>query len=153
SIAASEDKSENELSSNKKSDFVLGYKLFIKTSDGTSLPAKWFEESVLSIDEFLSSVYNKIISLTNNTTIMKSNYCVMFKTQREAGAGTQLVDAQDFLKFKAEYAKLATRKNDDEDEVEKPSNNKKNRIPSVSSLSSYDKIIAKNVLKIRNAYQ
>ncbi|CAG8800276.1 8818_t:CDS:1, partial [Racocetra persica] len=45
SIATSEDKSEDELSSNEESDFELGYKLFIKTSDGTLLPAKWFEES------------------------------------------------------------------------------------------------------------
>ncbi|CAG8443326.1 14456_t:CDS:2, partial [Dentiscutata heterogama] len=36
---------ENETSSNKEPKFVLGYKLFIKLSDGTSLLAKWFEES------------------------------------------------------------------------------------------------------------
>ncbi|CAG8788134.1 19773_t:CDS:2, partial [Cetraspora pellucida] len=143
----------DEPSSNEESDFVLDYKLFVKLSDGTSLSAKWFEESVSSIDEFLLSIHDKVILLTNNTKIMPNNYRVTFKTQREAGVRTQLADTQDFLKFKAEYIKLSARKYSDENEdVEKLSNHKKNRIPNVLSLSSYDKTIAENVLEIRNAY-
>ncbi|CAG8752278.1 9085_t:CDS:2, partial [Racocetra fulgida] len=102
--------SESETSSNEESEFALGYKLFIKLSDGTSLLAKWFEELVTTIDEFLSSIHNKVISLTKNTNTLPNDYRVTFKTQREAGAGTQLADAQDFIKFKAEYSKLAARK-------------------------------------------
>ncbi|CAG8769701.1 15577_t:CDS:2, partial [Cetraspora pellucida] len=178
SVATSEEKSEDEQdepSSNEESDLVLDYKLFVKLSDGTSLPAKWFKESVLSIDEFFSSIHDKVILLTNDTKIMPNNYRVTFQTQREAGVGTQLADTQDFLKFKAEYIKLSARKcdigiyitftqssqnkrkkkeldSDEDEDVEKLSNHKKNRIPNVSSLSSYDKTIAENVLEIQNAY-
>ncbi|CAG8612493.1 13554_t:CDS:2, partial [Racocetra fulgida] len=76
--------SESETSSNEESEFALGYKLFIKLSDGTSLPAKWFEKSVTTIDEFLSSIHNKVISLTKNTNALPNDYRVTFKTQREA---------------------------------------------------------------------
>ncbi|CAG8443313.1 14455_t:CDS:2 [Dentiscutata heterogama] len=109
---------ENETSSNEELEFVLGNKLFIKLSDGTLLPAK---------------------------CILPNDYCVIFKMQREAGAGTQLANAQDFIKLKAEYSKLATRKSDesnldDSEDYERPSNAKKmNQISSFLSLSSCDK--------------
>ncbi|CAG8717900.1 4132_t:CDS:2 [Dentiscutata erythropus] len=175
SVAASEDRiNENEMSSEEddESEFALAYKLFVKTADGISLPAKWFQESVSTVDEFLSSVHNKIHLMTKDNTIMPSDYFVTFKTQRETGAGTQLVDEQDFIKFKSEYTKLAARKSDigiyvtisqpsitsqnkqkkkesdlgEHEENTERSNNYKNnnRVPSVSSLSAQDKEIAKN---------
>ncbi|CAG8565019.1 19208_t:CDS:2 [Dentiscutata erythropus] len=69
-----------------------------------------FQESISIVDEFLLSVHNKIHLVTKDNTIMPSDYFVTFKTQRETGAGTQLVDEQDFIKFKSEYTKLAARK-------------------------------------------
>ncbi|CAG8767214.1 6523_t:CDS:2 [Dentiscutata erythropus] len=113
SIAASEDRiNKNEMSSEEdnKSEFVLAYKLFVKTADGISLPAKWFQESISTVDKFLLSVYNKIHLMTKDNTIMPSYYFMIFKTQKETGASTQLVDEQDFIKFKSEYTKLAARK-------------------------------------------
>ncbi|CAG8755713.1 10365_t:CDS:2, partial [Cetraspora pellucida] len=147
--------SEDETSSIEEPEFALDYKLFIKLLDETSLSAKWFEESVTTIDEFLLSIYNK-----------------------EAGVDIQLVNAQDFIKFKVKYLKLVARKNDiriyitiiqlfvsqnkqkkkesnlDDDENNKKSNNVKkiNQIPSILSLSLYNKDIAKNVTNIQNAY-
>ncbi|CAG8666439.1 10429_t:CDS:2, partial [Cetraspora pellucida] len=163
-----------------ESEFALAYKLFVKTADEISLPAKWFQESVSTVDEFLLSVHNKINLMTKDNTIMPSDYFMTFKTQRETGAGTQLVNEQDFIKFKSEYTKLAARKSDigiyvtisqlsitsqnkqkkkesdlgEHEENTERSNNYKNnnRVPSVSSLSAQDKEIAKNVLTIRNAY-
>ncbi|CAG8795973.1 19990_t:CDS:1 [Cetraspora pellucida] len=104
--------SKDKTSSIEEPEFALGYKLFIKLSDGTSLPTKWFKESVIIINKFLSSIYNKVISLTKNTDVLPNDYYVTFKIQKEAGASTQLVDAQDFIKFKAEYSKLTARKSD-----------------------------------------
>ncbi|CAG8688051.1 13732_t:CDS:2 [Dentiscutata erythropus] len=153
----------------------------IAATDRILLPAKWFQESISTVDEFLLSVHNKIHLVTKDNTIMPSDYFMTFKTQRKTGASTQLVNEQDFIKFKLEYTKLATRKSDigiyvtisqpsitisqnkqkkkesDLNEHEKnteQSNNYKNnnRVPSVSSLSVYDKEIAKNMLTIRNAY-
>ncbi|CAG8760194.1 10064_t:CDS:2, partial [Racocetra fulgida] len=158
--------------------FAVDYKLFVKTADGVSLPAKWFKESVSTVDEFLLSIHDKILLITKDNNIMPNEYSVTFKTQRETGAGTQLVDEQDFIKFKSEYTKLAARKSDIgiyvtivrqstqnkrkkkeldlsecEEDNERSNNYKnKNQVPNVSSLSSHDKEIAENVLKIRNAY-
>ncbi|CAG8700581.1 25531_t:CDS:2 [Dentiscutata erythropus] len=168
---------EDETSSkDEEPAFKIGYKLFVKLSDGTSLPAKWFEESISAIDEFLLSIHDKIILLTHDTT---NDYCVTFKTHREVGSGTQLIDEQDFVKFKAEYVKLTVKKNDigiyvtitpsqnkrkkkklnlseDEEDTERSNNYKKtkkiNRIPNAESLSLHEKIIAENVSKIRNTY-
>ncbi|CAG8492161.1 139_t:CDS:2, partial [Racocetra fulgida] len=147
---ASEDRvNEDEMSSeDEEPKFVVDYKLFVKTADENSLPTKWFKETVSTVDEFLLSIHNKILIVTKDNTIMPNDYSVIFKTQRETGAGTQLADEQDFIKFKSEYIKLVARKN-----TEKPKKFKNNnRVPGVSSLSSHDKEIAENVLKIRNEY-
>ncbi|CAG8684453.1 21961_t:CDS:2, partial [Dentiscutata erythropus] len=145
SIAVSEDvTNEDELSSDDEPEVIVDYKLFIKMADGVSLPAKWFKESVDTVDEFLSSIHRKVLLMTKDT-ILPNDYRVTFKTQREAGAGTQLADAQDFIKFKSECTKLAER--DPEDNVGDYKNN--NQVPSISSLSPCDKEVAKNALEIR----
>ncbi|CAG8779355.1 8756_t:CDS:2, partial [Racocetra persica] len=108
SIAISEDRTnKDEMSSDDESEFVLDYRLYIKTSDRVSLPAKWFKESVSTIDELLLSIY----LITKDTIIMPNNYCVIFKNQRKTSAGTQLANAQDFIKFKSECTKLTTKNN------------------------------------------
>ncbi|CAG8661410.1 1694_t:CDS:2, partial [Racocetra fulgida] len=87
-------------------EFEISYKLIIKTVEGTSLPSKWFKESVSTIDGFLLSIHNKTIMLIKDNTLLPTDYSVAFKTQKKAGAGTQLTDTQDFIKFKAEYLKI-----------------------------------------------
>ncbi|CAG8736838.1 4745_t:CDS:1, partial [Racocetra fulgida] len=100
--------SENELiSSDDDDEFEISYKLIVKTVEGSSLLAKWFKESVSAINEFLSSIHDKIVMLTKDDTLVSTDYSIAFKTQREAGASTQLADVQDFIKFKAESIKLA----------------------------------------------
>lgn len=100
------------MSSDDNSEFELGYKLIIKTAEGISLPAKWFKESVSTIDEFLLSIHNKIVMLTKDNTILPIDYSIAFKAPRETGAGTQLADAHDFVKFKTECLKLVAKKHD-----------------------------------------
>lgn len=95
-----------------ETEFEVSFKIFIKLTDGTSIPAKWYKEIVSSIDEFLVVIHEKIISLLNDNTIEASDYQVAFKGERIAGAGTQLVDAQDFIKFRADYTKMTKRKQD-----------------------------------------
>ncbi|CAG8553353.1 10814_t:CDS:2 [Racocetra fulgida] len=161
SIAVSKDRTnEDEISSDDESEFVLDYKLYIKTSDGVLLPAKWLKESVSIINELLLSIHNKIYLITKDTIIMPNDYCVIFKKQREAVAGTQLADVQDFIKFKSECTKLAAKNNsnlcynsNEDDNASRPPDYKNNnRIPSISSLSSYNKEIAENILQIREAH-
>ncbi|CAG8610978.1 6724_t:CDS:2, partial [Racocetra fulgida] len=129
--------------------------------------------SVSAIDEFLLSIHDKIILLTHDSTILPNDYCVTFKAHRESGSRTQLIDEQDFVKFKAEYVKLTVKKNDiriyitvtpsqnkqkkkklnlseDEEDTERSNNYKKakkiNRIPNAESLSLHEKSIAENGL-------
>ncbi|CAG8441864.1 14333_t:CDS:2 [Dentiscutata heterogama] len=78
----------NKTSSNEESEFILSYKLFVKILDRTLLLAKWFEESVSAINEFLLSIYDKVILLTKDTNILPNNYYVTFKTQRKADTST-----------------------------------------------------------------
>ncbi|CAG8747345.1 6595_t:CDS:1, partial [Racocetra fulgida] len=85
--------SENELISSDDNDkFEISYKLIVKTAEGSSLLAKWFKESVSAIDEFLSSIHDKIVMLTKDDILVPTDYSIAFKTQREADAGTQLAD-------------------------------------------------------------
>ncbi|CAG8793764.1 23175_t:CDS:2, partial [Dentiscutata erythropus] len=76
---------------------------------GILLLAKWFKESVLTIDEFFSSIHNKVTMLIKNNTLLPIDYSVAFKVPRETGAETQLAVTQDFTKFKAECLKLAAK--------------------------------------------
>ncbi|CAG8668279.1 12351_t:CDS:2, partial [Racocetra fulgida] len=99
----------DEVISSENEEFEINYKLFIKTAKGISIPAKWFKESVSTIDEFLSSIHKKIIILTKDDTLLPADYNVAFKAPKETSAGTQLSDAQDFIKFKAECLKLAAK--------------------------------------------
>ncbi|CAG8797002.1 12416_t:CDS:1, partial [Racocetra fulgida] len=91
-------------------EFEINYKLIIKTAEGISIPAKWFKESVSTIDEFLLLIHKKTIILTKDNTLLPTDYNVAFKVPKETGAGTQLSDGQDFIKFKTKCLKLAAKK-------------------------------------------
>ncbi|CAG8477800.1 6002_t:CDS:2 [Dentiscutata erythropus] len=57
--------------------------------------------------------YKLFVKIANgDNNIMPSEFSVTFKMQRKTGTNIQLVDEQDFIKFKSEYTKLATRKSD-----------------------------------------
>ncbi|RHZ77090.1 hypothetical protein Glove_186g93 [Diversispora epigaea] len=86
--------------SDDENEFEISFKIFIKLVDGTSIPAKWYKETIASIDEFLYIIHEKVIRLLSDDTIEASNYRVAFKGERASGAGTQLVDAQDFINFR-----------------------------------------------------
>ncbi|CAG8463804.1 32711_t:CDS:2 [Racocetra persica] len=83
----------------------------------------------------------------------------LFKTQKETGTSTQLSDAQDFIKFKAKYLKVAAKSvdmgstklnNNDNNNKESIDNYKNsNKISKTSSLSLQDQAIATNVLKFK----
>ncbi|CAG8501082.1 10774_t:CDS:2 [Racocetra persica] len=75
----------------------------------TDIASDTFKELALTVDEFLLSIHNKIIVLVKDNTLLSTDYSVAFKILRETGAGTQLADVQDFIKFKAECLKLATK--------------------------------------------
>ncbi|CAG8528409.1 4495_t:CDS:2, partial [Cetraspora pellucida] len=95
--------------SNDDTELEIGYKLIIKTAEVSLLLAKWFKKSLLTVDKFLLSIHNKIIMLTKDITLIPTDYTIIFKTLRETGVGTQLANTQDFLKFKANCLKLATK--------------------------------------------
>ncbi|CAG8567847.1 10748_t:CDS:2, partial [Scutellospora calospora] len=122
-------------------------------------------ESVSTVDEFLLSIHNKIIILTKDNSLLPTDYSIAFKTQKETGVGTQLADTQDFIKFKAECLKVATKSIDmgvyvtimqasqiKEKKKDTKSNNNddkdnyknSNKVPNASSLLSQDQAIAKN---------
>ncbi|CAG8629165.1 10220_t:CDS:2, partial [Scutellospora calospora] len=60
-------------------------------------------KSVSTVDKFLLSIYNKIIILTKDNTLLLTDYSIVFKVSKETDADTQLADAYDFIKFKTEY--------------------------------------------------
>ncbi|CAG8655117.1 3580_t:CDS:2 [Cetraspora pellucida] len=111
-VASEVTSKDSSMSSDDDSEFELGYKLIIKTVEGISLSAKWFKESMSTVDEFLLSIHNKLIMLTKDNTLLPTDYSIAFKAPRETGVSTQLADAHDFIKFKTECLKLVAKKND-----------------------------------------
>ncbi|CAG8731612.1 27569_t:CDS:2, partial [Dentiscutata erythropus] len=160
----------------KDYEYEIHYGVFIKL-DGKFLPTKWYKATISEIDEFLLEIHTNVIALTKNEMIEASDYNVTFKGEKAMGAGTQLVDEQDFQKFCSEYHRLSARKvnmevfitinsqnlakskhkkdTDSEPEFDISDDNiletykNKNDIPKVSNLTTEEIRIAENVTKIR----
>ncbi|CAG8852399.1 12209_t:CDS:2, partial [Gigaspora margarita] len=117
---------------------------------------------------------------SNETETYSTDEDNTFKAKKALGAGTQLVDAQDFQKFCSDYQKISVAKknmeiyitinsqtsnktkrkkkdNGSETEIDTSENNttkvykNKNKIPKISNLISKETQIAKNVLEIQTA--
>lgn len=88
-------------------EMEINYKLVIKQSDGSVLPAKNYLVTISELDEFLLAIQNNITSLLRYEEIDANDYNVSFKSEKAQGAGTLLVDVRDFENFKSEYIKLA----------------------------------------------
>ena len=103
-----DDKDDDDLEIDEKSDAeqVISFNLVIKPFNGSALPSKWMEIEVSSLDDILADVHFYVAKLTGNKNIMHSDYLVSFKPEKAAGAGTQLVDMQDYKKFLLDYKKL-----------------------------------------------
>ena len=61
---------------------------------------------ILAIDDLLDNIHENIILLLENELIDLHDYTVTFKLQNAAGAETQLIDNQDFVKFYIDYKKF-----------------------------------------------
>ncbi|UZO13690.1 uncharacterized protein OCT59_005184 [Rhizophagus irregularis] len=57
-----------------------------------TLPSKWMEIEVSSLDDILADIHLCVKKLTGNKNIMHPDYLVSFKSEKAIGAGTQLVD-------------------------------------------------------------
>ncbi|CAG8702248.1 16434_t:CDS:2 [Cetraspora pellucida] len=153
-------------SDNKDVEHEYNYGVFIKLENVISLPAKWYTVKVSAVDELLSEIHSNIETLIKKS-IEASDYRVAFKPEKGAGAGTQLMDAQDFKKFQMDYNKYTlknismvflitfigtslnlTRKKiqhvseDNSNEDFTTTFKNKNRIPKTSNLSSKESIMA-----------
>jgi len=103
-----DDKDDDDFEINEKSDAeqVISFNLIIKPLTGSALPSKWMEIEVSSLDDILADVHFYVAKLTSDKNIMHSDYLISFKPEKAAGAGTQLVDLQDYKKFLLDYKKL-----------------------------------------------
>ncbi|PKB93923.1 hypothetical protein RhiirA5_440007, partial [Rhizophagus irregularis] len=108
----SDDKDNDNIEISEKSDAeqVISFNLIIKPFTGPALPSKWMEIEVSSLNDILADIHLCVKKLTGNKNIMHPDYLVSFKSEKAAGAGTQLVDLQDYKKFLLDYKKL-TEKN------------------------------------------
>jgi hypothetical protein len=89
---------------------VTSFNLIVKPFTGPALPSKWMEIEVSSLDDILADVYFYVEKLIGNKNITHSDYLVSFKSEKAAGAGTQLVDMQDYKKFLSDYKKLTEKR-------------------------------------------
>jgi hypothetical protein len=89
-------------------EYEFQYGIFIKL-DGKLQPAKWYKVVVSGMDEFLAEIHANVVTLTQKDSIEACDYHVAFKSEKALGAGTQLVDAQDFQKFCSDYSKFRAR--------------------------------------------
>lgn len=96
-------------SDNEDIEHEYNYGVFIKLENGTSLPAKWYMVKVSAVDELLSEIHSNVETLMRKKSIEASDYRVAFRPEKGTGAGTQLVDAQDFKKFQLDYNKYSLR--------------------------------------------
>ena len=62
------------------------------------------------MDEFLLTIQNNVTTLLKDETIYANDYSVSFKSEKGSGAGTLLVDMNDFKNFQSEYIKFAATK-------------------------------------------
>ncbi|POG71257.1 hypothetical protein GLOIN_2v1775009 [Rhizophagus irregularis DAOM 181602=DAOM 197198] len=149
---------DNAYSADDDFEYEFQYGIFIKL-DGKLQPAKWYKVVVSGIDEFLAEIHTNVVTLTQNESIEACDYHVAFKSEKALGAGTQLVDAQDFQKFCLDYSKFKKRntnmgifitiKSQDLNKNKRKKKHKnKNRVSKTSSLTSEETQIAKNVSEI-----
>ena len=101
-----DDKDDDEISEKSDIEQVISFNLIIKPLTGPALPSKWMEIEISSLDDILADIHLYVGKLTGNKNIMHSDYLVSFKSEKAAGAGTQLVDIQDYKKFLLDYKKL-----------------------------------------------
>ncbi|PKK55927.1 hypothetical protein RhiirC2_801144 [Rhizophagus irregularis] len=99
---------DNAYSADDDFEYEFQYGIFIKL-DGKLQPAKWYKVVVSGIDEFLAEIHTNVVTLTQKELIEACDYHVAFKSEKALGAGTQLVDAQDFQKFCLDYFKFKKR--------------------------------------------
>ncbi|CAG8605993.1 24701_t:CDS:2 [Dentiscutata erythropus] len=123
---------DDESLSGEEVEYEYNYGVFIKFENGTSLPAKWYTAKVSMVDELLSEIHINIETLMGKKPVDPNDYHIAFKSEKAAGAGTQL-DRE-------------PNNNSDDDIVTDLRN--KNSIPKTSNLSSLETSIAKNVLEI-----
>jgi hypothetical protein len=105
-----DDKDECEISENFEAEQIISFNLIVKLSNGSSLPSKWLEIEVSSLDDILANIHQYVGKLTGDKDIMHSDYLVSFKPEKASGVGTQLVDIQDYKKFLLDYKNLLDRK-------------------------------------------
>ncbi len=106
----SDDKCEREISERSEAEQVISFNLIVKPFTGPSLPSKWLEIEVSSLDDILADVHYYVGKLTGDEDIMNSDYTVSFKPEKTGGVGAQLVDIQDYRKFLSDYKKLLDKK-------------------------------------------
>ena len=56
--------------------------MIVKPFTDPSLPSKWLEIEVLSLDDILADVYYYVGKLTGDKDIMNSDYLVSFKPEK-----------------------------------------------------------------------
>lgn len=100
---------DNELLSDEEIEYEYTYGVFIKLENRTSLPAKWYTTKVSTVDELLLEIHINVETLMNKIPIEPNNYRIAFKSEKAIGAGTQLVDIQDFKKFQTDYQKYKSK--------------------------------------------
>jgi hypothetical protein len=89
-------------------EYEFQYGIFIKL-DGKFQPTKWYKIIVSEIDELLAKIHANVIALIKDDSIEACDYSVTFKSEKALGAGTQLVDTQDFQKFCLDYHRFSAR--------------------------------------------
>ncbi|PKK61668.1 hypothetical protein RhiirC2_791470, partial [Rhizophagus irregularis] len=158
-------------------EIEVNFKLIIKAVDGKCNAAKW--ETIIAIDlqEFKNKLDRLIQEQFEDQIILRDEYNVAYKQEKEIGPGTQLTNKKDWEIFLKEYERIIsnkrvllilvkmkknpntkkTRSRDQEISIEKPDNkrNKKsasNQVPKEKNVNDIDAIIAQNIMELHSKW-
>ena len=76
-----------EVSEKSVEEQIISFNLVIKPPTGSTLPSKWLEIEVSSLDDILADVHYYVGKLTGDKEIMHSDYSVSFKPEKTTGIG------------------------------------------------------------------
>ncbi|CAB4381739.1 unnamed protein product [Rhizophagus irregularis] len=158
-------------------EIEVNFKLIIKAVDGKCNAAKW--ETIIAIDlqEFKNKLDRLIQEQFEDQIILRDEYNVAYKQEKEIEPGTQLTNKKDWEIFLKEYERIIsnkrvllilvkmkknpntkkTRSRDQEISIEKPDNkrNKKsasNQVPKEKNVNDIDAIIAQNIMELHSIW-
>ncbi|CAB4425909.1 unnamed protein product [Rhizophagus irregularis] len=172
---------DDDINSTDEIKFIeITFKLIIKAVDGKCNAAKWETIMVDNFQKFKSSLDKLIQEQFEDQIVLRGDYNVAYKQEKEVGQGTQLTNNKDWERFLTENERIVSQKkvlvilitmkrklkktgmrdSDDlatstEKLAEKAINKKNkssNQIPKEKNINNTDAIVAQNIMELSSKW-